>query len=61
MRFLQCQKNTITVGLTLDFIGSNLDFSFYKGLKIEGLEIKWSKKYQSCFLTEKKLGVETER
>lgn len=51
----------MTIGLTLDFTGSNLNFSFYKGLKIEGLEIKWSKKYQSYFLTEKKLGVETER
>jgi hypothetical protein len=40
MRFLQCQKNTMTIGLTLDFTGSNLDFLFYKGLKIEGLEIK---------------------
>lgn len=51
MRFLQCQKNTMTIGLTLDFTGSNLDFFILQRTKNRGSRNKMIKKMSILFFS----------
>jgi len=52
-------KKHLDVKLALDFTKKiNLNVLFYKGLKIEGLELSL-KKIQPYFMNEKKLDMET--
>jgi len=51
MRFLQCQKNTMTIGLTLDFTGSNLDFFILQRTKNRGSRNKMVKKMPILFFS----------